>query len=223
MGYHTDFAGQFDCYRAEGPELRGFLQTIYEEGPAAVGPLADWLLEHDDPRGPRVVRLAASKAPRMSRFWDLFALKPEHAAYLTAFSNTRRMKRSAWKAEKLPDPVRLAAGLWVGEEGGYFVGGRGDFGQEKDRSVLSYNRPPGGQPGLWCGWAPDTSRRAVVWNGSEKFYDYVEWLEYLLEHFLEGWDYVLNGQVRWRGEDPNDRGVIVISENAVRTVRDGAA
>jgi hypothetical protein len=220
MGYHTDFAGKFDCYRAEGPELRGFLQTVYEEERAALGPLADWLLEQGDPRGPRVARFAAAKAPRMSQFWSLFALKPEHAAYLTAFSSTRRMKRDARKAEEFPDPVRLAAGLPVGKEGGYFVGGGRPWLQDRDSSVLDYNLPPWGQPGLWCKWAPDRDGRAIGWNGAEKFYDYIEWLEYLIEHFLGPWGYVLNGQIQWRGENREDRGVIVVSENGVKTVRD---
>src|SRR5262249_47937276 len=154
------------------------------------------------------------KAPQMSGFWDLFALKPEHAAYLAAFRDTRRMKRSAWKAEKLTDPVRLAAGLWVGEDGGYFVG-HGFRRQEDDRSVLEHNVPPAGQPGLWCPWAPDSSRRAIVWDRAEKPSPYVEWLVYLIEHFLKPWGYVLNGKARWCGEDREDQGVIVIRENAV--------
>jgi hypothetical protein len=217
MGYDTSFAGKFDCYRAERPQLRGFLQTVYEGERAALVPLADCMLEQGDPRGPQVARVAASKVPRMGPFWNLFALKPEHAAYLTAFSNTRRMKRDAREAEKFPDPVRLAAGLPIGEEGDYFIGGGGFHGQDDDSSVLKYNEPPAGQPGLWCGWAPDKYGRAIVWNQREKFYDYVEWLEYLIKHFLEPWNYVLNGEVRWRGEDRADRGAIVVAANDVET------
>jgi hypothetical protein len=219
MGYHTDFTGKFDCYRAEGPELRGFLQTVYEEGPSTLGPLADWLQERDDPRGRQVARFARSKAPRMSQCWSLFAIKPEHAAYLTAFSNTRRMKRDAKEAEKFPDPVRLAVGLPIGKEGGYFVGGSGFKGQNDDASVLDHNRPPSGQPGLWCQWIPDRYGRAIVWDRGEKFYDYVEWLQYLIKHFLKPWGYVLNGEVQWRGEDRDDRGVIAVSANDVKSVR----
>jgi hypothetical protein len=217
MGYHTDFAGKFDCYRAEGPQLRGFLQTVCEGERAALGPLADWLLEQGDPRGPQVARVAASKAPRMGPFWDLFALKSEHSAYLTVFSSTRRMRRDAKEVEKFPDPVRLAAGLPVGEEGGYFVGGGGFRGQDDDSSVLECNNPPAGQPGLWCHWAPDKYGRAIVWDRGEKFYYYVEWLEYLIKHFLGPWGYVLNGEVRWRGEDREDRGAIVVAANDVET------
>jgi hypothetical protein len=218
MGYHTDFTGKFHCFRAESPELRGFLQAVYNGEHSALAPLADWLLERGDPRGPQVARFAASKAPRMGKFWDLFALKPEQAAYLTAFSETRRMERDAAIAEGFSDPMRLAAGLPIGEEGGYFVGGSGDFGQDHDASVLNANEPPSGQPGLWCQWVPDRYRRAIVWDHVEKFYEYVKWLKYVIEHFLGPWGYVLNGKVRWRGEEPDDRGIIAVTENKVRSI-----
>jgi hypothetical protein len=156
----------------------------------------------------------------MSRVWKLFALKPEHAAYLTAFNESRRMKRDAKIVEGFPDPVRLAAGLPVGKEGGYFVGGGGFMGQDRDASVLDGNKPPRGQPGLWCKWVPDKYGRAIVWDRWEKFYYYVEWLEYLIKHCLGPWGYVLNGEVRWRGEDRDDRGVIVITANAVEAILD---
>lgn len=149
-------------------------------------------------------------------------LAPEHQAYLKAFSKTRRMKRDAAKTVKRPDPKRVAVGLSVGEEGGYFVGAQGPCGQEdfdkiKAPDVLDYNREPAGQPSLWCDWSPSEDGDGIEWNGSEKFYGYVEWLEYLIEHFLKPWGYVLNGVVRWQGEDPDDRGTIVVTHNAVAT------
>lgn len=161
-------------------------------------------------------------------------LTPEHAAYLTAFSQTRRMKRDEHKASKLPDPVRLAVGLPIGKEGSYFVGGSGSMGQGSDESILDYNEAPcnpdcserfregyvwsfGAQPGLWCQWVPSEDGMGIEWDGVEKFYNYTEWLIYLIEHFLKPWGYVLNGQVTWQGEDLSDRGTIVVVDNAVTT------
>ena len=66
-------------------------------------------------------------------------LAPKHAEYLNQFSETRRMKRNAGVAAKLPDPTREAAGLPIGTEGEYFVGAGGDFGQNSDESVLDYS------------------------------------------------------------------------------------
>ena len=40
------------------------------------------------------------------------------------------------------------------------------------------------QPGLWCQWVPNASGTAIVWDEGEKFYYYIEWIKYLIEHFL---------------------------------------
>jgi hypothetical protein len=144
-------------------------------------------------------------------------LAPEHKAYLEAFCHTRRMRRNAKKASQLPDPVRESARLPIGPQGGYFVGGGGWKGQDEDNSILDYNRPPWGQPGLWCQWIPTEDGNAIHWDGGEKFYDYVEWIGYLIEHFLLPWGYRLSGEVLWEGEEFEDRGVIAIENNEVRT------
>jgi hypothetical protein len=158
-----------------------------------------------------------------TRFDGSFAvtptLKPEHAAYLREFAETRRMQRDPAKAAALADPARLAVGLPVGPEGAYFVGGGGMFGQDSDASVVNQNRPPEGQPGLWCQWVPNEAGTAIEWDGGEKFYDYVEWLRYLLKHFLKPAGYVLDGAVAWVGEDDDDRGRIVVESNKVRVQR----
>jgi hypothetical protein len=145
-------------------------------------------------------------------------LAPEHAAYLRAFNNTRRMKRNPTIAETLPDPVRVAASLPIGADGAYFVGGGGDFGQGRDASIMEYNHEPAGQPGLWCKWIPTEDGAGLEWDGAEKFYAYVAWLEYLIEHFAKPWGYVLLGRVSWQGEREDDKGVIVVENNAARTV-----
>jgi hypothetical protein len=144
-------------------------------------------------------------------------LTAKHALYLTMFSMTRRMKRNGPQAEALPDPARLTVGLPIGKEGGYFVGSGDNNGQNHTPDVLDYNQPPTGQPGLWCQWVPSPDGTAIVWDEGEKFYDYVEWLQYLIEHFLAPWGYKLNGTVKWYGEDHDDRGRIVVKDNVVTT------
>ena len=151
-------------------------------------------------------------------------LTPEHKAYLLKFSRTRRMKRDAEKTARRKDPVREAVGLPVGAEGAYFVGADGFRGQEglleeedwqEPPDIVSFNEPPAGQSGLWCHWIPNDDGIAIVWDRRERFHNYVEWLEYLIEHFLEPWGYVLNGEVEWRGEGSDDTGMIVVAENDV--------
>lgn len=147
-------------------------------------------------------------------------LSPVHADYLRAFSQTRRMKRDAAKTAKLPDPVREMAGLPVGIEGEYFVGATRCFGQECTSDVIEYNYPPKTQPRLWCQWTPSGDRTAIVWDEGEKFYDYIEWLEYLVKNFIAPWGYRLNGRVHWVGEDSGDSGVIRVIDNVVESAAD---
>jgi hypothetical protein len=49
----------------------------------------------------------------------------------------------------------------------------------------------------------------------EKFYYYTEWLQYLCDHFLAPWGYVLNGEVTWEGEDHSDVGLLKVVDNKV--------
>jgi len=144
-------------------------------------------------------------------------LTAAHAAYLRQFSETRRMCRNPFATEIRPDPLRMAVGLSVGDEGGYFVGEGGFAGQDDGPDVLKHNDPPVGQPGLWCKWEPNEDGTAIVWSEAEKFYSYVEWLEYLIAHFLKPWGYALNGEVEWQGEEPDDRGIIFVWNNTVKT------
>jgi hypothetical protein len=144
-------------------------------------------------------------------------LLASHSAYLLKFAETRRMARNQTIASALPDPIREAVGLPIGKQGAYFVGGGGYFGQDTDASVINSNDAPSGQPGLWCQWVPTSDDAGIEWDGGEKFYNYTEWLSYLIEHFLAPWGYVLNGEVEWVGEDRDDRGKIVVTNNVIST------
>lgn len=145
-------------------------------------------------------------------------LPPERVEYLTKFSETRRMQRKPEIAEHYPDEARAKAGLPLGKEAGYYVGATGDsMSGYKDPSVVDCNRPPQGQPGLWCQWIP-TEDGTQLFDCGEKFYDYVEWLEYLVEHFFDLWGHKLNGAIEWYGEDHDDRGVIYAKDNRIEAV-----
>jgi len=142
-------------------------------------------------------------------------LKKKQIEYLKKFAETRRMKRNSIETEKLPDPVRKAVKLPIGVEGGYFVGDTEDFGQGRTPDIIDYNSPPNGQPGLWNQWVPNEDGTAITWDGGEKFYSYVEWLRYIIGHFLAPWGYVLNGEVTWSGEEQGDVGIIICKNNKV--------
>jgi hypothetical protein len=123
--------------------------------------------------------------------------------FLKKFAETRRMKRNL--------------GPEFGIEGEFFVDAKGSFGQDKSLDVTDYNNPPRTQPGLWCQWIPSEDGKFIQWDGNEKFYEYVAWLEYLIKNFLAPKGYVLNGTVEWQGEDSEDVGRIGVKKNVVKT------
>ena len=151
-------------------------------------------------------------------------LTPAQIDYLKAFNDTRRMIRDPVIAEGYSDPKREAVGLPIGNQGAYFVGNEEDMGQIKDSSVLDYNMPPKEQPGLWCHWKPGGQEEAeeshIGWDGGEKFYEYTGWLQYIALHFLEPWGIGLTGEVTWRGEESDDRGIIYAKGFMVEEVSD---
>lgn len=173
-------------------------------------------------------------------------LKDEHKAYLDAFCETRRMKRDEEKVAKLPDPLREAVGLPVGPEGAFYVAGVGFMGQDRDESIVDYNKPPGlpsysreipflqrweieqeakksteVQPSLWCPWEVyvSSNNKHILWIPDEgKHYNYIEWLRYLIANFFQPWGYTLNGTVQWRGEEWDDSGAIRVQDNSVEII-----
>lgn len=157
-------------------------------------------------------------------------LTPEQVAYINAFSRTRRFTRHADQVAQIPDPVREAVGLPVGQGGCFFVGELprprpsdkyDGWSHEYDHpSTKSYNQPPADQPGLWCQWITDDTGAILKWDEGEKFYDYTEWLEYLIENFFRPWGRSIDGKVYWYGEDSNDRGVIHAKGNQVQAIED---
>lgn len=165
-----------------------------------------------------------------------YPLTPEHKNYLQAFSEVRHM---TWNAELLEqmedDPVRLAVGLPIGEEGQYFTGQAARTGHYDNHPALmkkivrpffSFPRlpypldgedcPPLGVPSLWCNWAPNEDGTAIQ-DTAEKFRNFIAWMHFLLDHFLIPWGYQLNGRVIWQGENRSDTGILVVNNNEVFT------
>jgi hypothetical protein len=157
------------------------------------------------------------------------AATPEEISYINDFNSSRRMKRNVDKLMELYNGkygYPFAAGNTpeeiYGIDGEYFIG------DKEDESVIDYNCPPGqtgflsksnkaGQPGLWCQWSITNDGLYLEWDGGEKFYNYIEWLRYLIKHFFERWGVKLNGEIEWYGEDPSDIGIIIVNDNNVRT------
>jgi hypothetical protein len=150
-------------------------------------------------------------------------LNAHEIAYLRKFAASRRMDRA---------------------RGPYFVDGSGPFGQGHDDDIRDFNKPPGGQPGLWCRWEPTKDGTAITWSGVEKFYNSEEWMTYLIDLFLKPgavlaselanpvpgrhysaefrrftFDHELNGVIDAQGEDDDDRWRLVVTGNTVTSIR----
>lgn len=74
-------------------------------------------------------------------------------------------------------------------------------------------------PGYYCGWVSNKHGKHLEWDGGEKFYDYVEWLEWLIKTFFKPKGISLNGAMMWQGEEIGDIGRIEVDNNTVK-VRD---
>jgi len=73
----------------------------------------------------------------------------------------------------------------------------------------------------YCQWIPTEDAMSITYDGQEKFYDYIVWLEYLIQ-VLDSRGYKLNGDVRFGGEDCwNDHGYIKVRDNVVYTDNQG--
>lgn len=130
--------------------------------------------------------------------------------FLNKFSDTRRMNR---------------------RKGPYYVDNAGMCGQDREPDIIDYNSPDPSQPGLWCQWVPTEDGTEIEWNGSEKFYDSPEWMQYLIDHFLRPGckaasqlpflqaNHTVNGEIDAEGEESGDIWRLVVTDNKVTVKR----
>ena len=144
-------------------------------------------------------------------------LDEETKIFINRFSKVRHMKRNPEKIKEVfPDWENNCLDGNLGTEGEFFVGGDAleQFGQKEDDSVVDGNRSASTQPGLWCQWVI-SDRGTLEWDEGEKFYNYIEWLEYMIKNIFAPKDYILNGEITWEGEDSDDFGIIEVINNQV--------
>lgn len=72
-----------------------------------------------------------------------------------------------------------------------------------------------GAPGSYLQWVPTDDGMGLCWDLGEKFYDYAEWLQWLIDTRLGPWGHEVSGSVRWVGEDTSDIGALVVEGNKV--------
>ena len=152
--------------------------------------------------------------------------------YINAFSHTRHVRRDIDAVKRIfPDWEKLCWKGNPGAEGEYFIvperkvnrpyiDSEETFDRWREQTwnangILDDNVPPAGVPGLWCHWVINENGK-LCWSGTEKFYDYDRWLEYLIERFFIPEGYTLNGRIFYAGERMNDIGYLHVTDNHVR-------
>lgn len=146
--------------------------------------------------------------------------------FINGFSETRHEPRDIekLKAKDINWAQNCLEGN-MGPYGLYYIGpDDGCKGIIDFESVIDYNsftpeelaniRKEWTAPGYWCDWCINDSGN-VAWNEGEKFYDYIEWLQFLINNFFEPAGYKLNGEIFWEGEEREDNGVIAVENNCV--------
>lgn len=83
-------------------------------------------------------------------------------------------------------------------------------------NIDNVGQPEVEYPNSYCQWEIDKYGYYLRWDNGEKFYYYVEWLEWLIENFFEPKEIELNGKMEWSGEEVKDNGVIVINDNKIQ-------
>lgn len=152
-------------------------------------------------------------------------LEERHADYLTRFNGTRRVKRNVRVLSEMEgaDDTHAKVGLRLGLEGGYYVGDDEDW---RCPSIIDANKPPRGQPRLWCPWMPNRDLSGLTVSLDVTNDDLPKWLRYVIKHFLAPWGYTVSGTAVWenryRGRYQPTCMKLVVHSNHLRASKCGA-
>lgn len=75
-------------------------------------------------------------------------------------------------------------------------------------------------PGFYCQWVTNEDATAILWDGGEKFYEYVDWMNYIIDNYLSKWGVTLSGKIHYQGEATGDHGNLVIKDGRCVQVAD---
>ena len=148
---------------------------------------------------------------------------PDEFDYMRRFNFTRH---EAFDVDKLIAEFgdsRGLKGLGYGERGEYYVSAIDGHCARENACIVRGGymyRPRHYQYGDEkeispnCHWKLTDDGMRLVWDGGEKTYDYIEWLDVTIGIF-EHWGITLSGSVNWHGDDDDDDGNITVLENRI--------
>lgn len=114
--------------------------------------------------------------------------------------------------EMLPPISNYRENMDMGAEGKFLAHGDEYY---RPKHCANYNKPADDCPGLWLQWRVTEDGCGIEWDMGEKFYNYTEWLEWLILYIFEPGGYILNGKIRFQGQNYNDQGHIYVENNVV--------
>ena len=71
-----------------------------------------------------------------------------------------------------------------------------------------------GYPGFYCQWVFNRETCTIEWDGGEKFYEYIQWLQFVFEKCDE-LNLSANGKISWQGDNYQDQGEIIVEKNLI--------
>jgi hypothetical protein len=153
-----------------------------------------------------------------THFWGSVSITPplsqDEIVFLKAFSRTRHVIRDA-------GPYYIE----------YVKVGAKSCGRKNGNECE--NLPDDGQPGVWCAWIPSDDGAEILWNGQEKAGYAAEWMQYIIDHFLQPIPlaqqaqptrfrflagHKLDGEFGAQGDESSDRWKLVVRSNQVAVV-----
>ena len=223
MGYTTDFNGSLTLSKPLTEEQFNYINKFSETR-----------------------RMKRDVNKLMEKHKGKFGYPVSQSTLLPPSTNTNGEMELNTETNTFEEKTTSEAEKIYGVDGEFFVGAGGFAGQENDETVIDNNIPPGQivpeynsgrymdayeenrkraaeglcQPGLWCQWivTGENENQRLEWDGGEKFYNYVEWLKYLIKNFFQPWGVLLNGYIDWYGEDKTDVGRIEVKDNTVKVL-----
>lgn len=89
---------------------------------------------------------------------------------------------------------------------------------KKFSEYMDRSQNPEGAPDAYCQWEPTPDGEGLQWDGGEKFYEYTAWLRWLADNWFKPKGIILNGTLRYQGEEIGDVGRIEVKDSVVTEV-----
>lgn len=68
-------------------------------------------------------------------------------------------------------------------------------------------------PDSYLQWVPTQDGLGYCWNDGEKFYDYAEWLQWIIDNWFKPKKITLMGRINYQGEEIGDVGYLEVLED----------